>query len=126
MYRLAASKLLRADARLLQSVDDAPEIVSAPKDRAASLNEAAIQTAVAALTRGRTTFVVAHRLSTIRHADRILVIRDGAIAEQGTHDALLRRDGLYARLWAKQVGAQAQEGGLVDLTEETEGGQGEE
>ena len=52
--------------------------------------------------RGRTTLIIAHRLSTIRAAHRILVIQDGCIAEQGTHDQLLARGGAYARLYHTQ------------------------
>ena len=48
--------------------------------------------------RDRTTLVIAHRLSTIRNADKIVVLDDGAVAEQGTHEELLGRGGLYARL----------------------------
>jgi ATP-binding cassette subfamily B protein len=48
------------------------------------------------LIQGRTTFIVAHRLATIQHADRIVVLRDGLIAETGTHSELLRARGLYA------------------------------
>ena len=51
---------------------------------------------------GRTSFIVAHRLSTIREADVILVMQDGHIVEQGTHDQLLARDGFYARLYNSQ------------------------
>ncbi len=51
---------------------------------------------------GRTTLVVAHRLSTIQRADRILVFEDGRIVEQGRHDVLLKQDGLYARLFRTQ------------------------
>jgi ATP-binding cassette subfamily B protein len=55
------------------------------------------------LLEGRTAFIVAHRLSTIRDCDVIVVIEDGAIAEQGSHEALMRRDGLYAHLYAQQA-----------------------
>ena len=51
---------------------------------------------------GRTSFIVAHRLSTIREADVILVMRDGKIVEQGTHDALLAQGGFYAKLYNSQ------------------------
>ena len=54
------------------------------------------------LMRGRTSFVIAHRLSTIRNADLILVMRDGNIVEQGTHEALLAQDGFYAALYNSQ------------------------
>ncbi|MCK9902663.1 multidrug ABC transporter ATP-binding protein [Parafrankia colletiae] len=64
--------------------------------------ELLIQRASARLREGRTAFVIAHRLSTIRDADTIVVMADGAIAEQGTHDELLGRDGAYARLYAAQ------------------------
>ncbi|MEU4445953.1 ABC transporter ATP-binding protein [Actinosynnema sp. NPDC050801] len=63
-------------------------------------SEALVQQALARLVRGRTTFVVAHRLSTIRDADRIVVMRDGAIQEVGSHEELLRRGGAYTRLHA--------------------------
>ena len=55
------------------------------------------------LLEGRTAFIVAHRLSTIRDCDVIVVIEDGAIAEQGSHEVLMRRDGLYAHLYAQQA-----------------------
>ena len=51
----------------------------------------------------RTTIVVAHRLSTIRSADQILVMQRGAVKERGTHEDLLRRDGLYRRMYELQV-----------------------
>ena len=71
--------------------------------------EVLIQRAMARLMRGRTTFVIAHRLSTIRDADTILVMDNGRIVEQGTHDQLLARGGAYAALYQSQfVGALAE------------------
>ncbi|WP_207592518.1 ATP-binding cassette domain-containing protein [Halomontanus rarus] len=67
--------------------------------------EVVIQRALERASERRTTFLVAHRLSTVRTADVILVVEDGAIVERGTHEELLERDGLYATLWQVQVGA---------------------
>ena len=67
-----------------------------------SVTEARIQGAFDRLARGRTTLIIAHRLSTIRSADRILVIQDGVIAEQGTHQELLAKNGVYATLYHTQ------------------------
>ena len=64
--------------------------------------ERIVQQAMDALTRGRTSFVIAHRLSTIRNADLILVMRDGDIAESGSHEALLQKGGFYAELYNSQ------------------------
>ncbi len=66
------------------------------------MTEQRIQKAFTAMMAGRTCFIVAHRLSTIRTADLILVMRDGKVVEQGTHDALLRKEGAYARLYRAQ------------------------
>ena len=64
--------------------------------------EIKIQEAFATLMRGRTSFIVAHRLSTVKNADVILVMRDGSIVEQGTHEELLARNGFYAELYNSQ------------------------
>ena len=66
--------------------------------------EAAIQEALYGVMKGKTVIAIAHRLSTIAAMDRIVVLEDGKIAEDGTHAALLRRNGLYARFWARQSG----------------------
>ena len=64
--------------------------------------EERIQAAMDNLMKGRTSFVIAHRLSTIRDADLILVMKDGDIIEQGTHQSLLEADGFYANLYNSQ------------------------
>jgi ATP-binding cassette subfamily B protein len=69
-----------------------------------SETERAIQQALAELSKGRTTLVIAHRLATVQHADRIVVIDETGIAEQGTHAELLARDGMYRRLHEAQFG----------------------
>ncbi|OBX36106.1 iron import ATP-binding/permease protein IrtA [Halomonas elongata] len=62
-------------------------------------SEAAVQEALSRFARRRTLMVIAHRLDTVMHADRIIVIEDGSILEQGDHAGLLARNGRYAQLW---------------------------
>lgn len=76
-------------------------------------NEFAIQKSIETLAKGRTTLIIAHRLSTIKNADEILVMTDQGIAERGSHDALLKTQGLYNRLYHAQF-----RGYIPDETEE--------
>ena len=72
-----------------------------------AVSEAQVRQALAALMRNRTTIVIAHRLSTVRDADRLAVLDRGRLVETGTHGDLLARNGLYARLIRRQIaGAQ--------------------
>lgn len=88
--RLSIARALLADRPILL-LDEATSALDAASERM-------VQQALAALERGRTTLVIAHRLATVRHADRIIVMDRGAIVSQGTHAELLREDGLYASL----------------------------
>ena len=72
--------------------------------------EAAIQRSLEMVSKDRTTLVIAHRLSTVRHADRIHVLENGVVAEAGTHDELVAAGGLYAALWRVQTGEAARVG----------------
>ena len=69
-----------------------------------SESEAAIQRVLTGLMKGKTVLAIAHRLSTISHMDRIVVLHEGRIAEEGTHAELLARGGLYAGFWQRQSG----------------------
>ena len=69
--------------------------------------EREIQSNLNRFTAGKTALVIAHRLSTIRGADRILVLKDGCLAEEGHHDRLIEQDGVYADLWRIQSGQAA-------------------
>jgi ATP-binding cassette subfamily B protein len=92
--RIAIARALLKDAPILV-LDEATSALDAE-------NEEQVQAALTRLTRGRTTFVIAHRLATIVSADQILVMKDGVIAERGKHAELVRARGYYASLIAKQ------------------------
>ena len=94
--RIAIARAFLKDAPIL-ILDEATSALD-------SETEHVIQESFEKLSAGRTTIVIAHRLSTLRNMDRIVVMDRGAIAEQGTHAALLRRGGIYARLWRMQSG----------------------
>lgn len=74
-----------------------------------TMTELRVQKAFAAMVKGRTSFVVAHRLSTIKESDRILVMNQGHVVETGTHEELLAKGGFYARLYRSQFEAQEQQ-----------------
>jgi ABC-type multidrug transport system fused ATPase/permease subunit len=93
--RLAIARALLLDPRIL-ILDDSTSSVDTETERL-------IQRALERLMEGRTTFVIAQRLSTVRRADLILVMQDGRILEQGTHLELLERGGLYREIYELQL-----------------------
>jgi ATP-binding cassette subfamily B protein len=92
--RVAIARVLLKDPRILV-LDEATSALD-------TVSERLIQGALARLMEGRTTIAIAHRLSTILRADQILVYDRGRIVERGTHDELIRHEGLYARLYSEQ------------------------
>lgn len=104
--RIALARAILKDAPILV-LDEATSALD-------SEVEAQIQTALERVMEGKTVLAIAHRLSTLASMDRIIVLDEGQIVEQGTHRDLLARDGLYARFWARQSG------GFIGLTEAAE------
>jgi ATP-binding cassette, subfamily B, bacterial MsbA len=99
--RLAIARAVLADASVLV-LDEATSALDAESERL-------VQQALAELTRGRTTLVIAHRLSTVRRADRIVVIERGRVVESGRHAELLERGGVYRRLYELQFADEEEE-----------------
>jgi subfamily B ATP-binding cassette protein MsbA len=95
--RVAIARALLADPSLL-ILDEATSSLDAE-------SEALVQSALEVLMQGRTTVVIAHRLSTVRKADRLVVLAEGRIIEEGTHDELLEQGGLYSELYGRQLEA---------------------
>jgi ATP-binding cassette, subfamily B, bacterial MsbA len=93
--RIAVARALIRDAHLIL-LDEATAALDSESERL-------VQDAITHLTRGRTTIVIAHRLHTVAHADRIFVIEDGLVAESGRHDELLRKSGRYASFYRLQL-----------------------
>ena len=95
--RLAIARAVLKDAPLL-ILDEATSAVD-------NETEAALQRSIGRISQGRTTVIIAHRLSTVRNANRILVFEGGEVIEDGSHDDLVKLNGTYARLWAVQTGS---------------------
>ncbi|MDX1330425.1 MAG: ATP-binding cassette domain-containing protein, partial [Burkholderiaceae bacterium] len=104
--RLAIARALYKDAPILL-LDEATSALD-------NASERLVQEAMTRLMKGRTTLIVAHRLSTIEHADRVIVMADGEIKEDGTHASLMQAGGLYTHLHQKAAQSQTDTQPTVD------------
>jgi ATP-binding cassette subfamily B protein/subfamily B ATP-binding cassette protein MsbA len=96
--RLTIARALLRDAPIL--------ILDEPTSALDVETEAVVMDGINRLAKGRTTFIIAHRLSTVRSSDLVLVLRDGVIAEQGTYDELVRRNGVFSEYHRTQFGGE--------------------
>jgi len=93
--RIASARAFLMNPRIL-ILDDATASVDSGTERL-------IRTAMSGLSAGRTSFVIAHRFSTVQHADQILVLKEGRIVERGTHHELIGRGGFYSEIFEQQI-----------------------
>jgi ABC-type multidrug transport system fused ATPase/permease subunit len=107
--RVALAAALLKDPKIL--------VLDEPTAALDALTEDQVTEELERLTRGRTTIIIAHRLSTLRFTDRIVVMENGRVVEEGTHEELLKRDGLYKRLWEAQLKGLTRMG-AVEVSEE--------
>ena len=98
---------------LSRSLESCPTRTASALD---TLTENSVQEALDRLGEHRTVLVIAHRLGTIRNADNIVVLKDGQVVEQGTHDDLLSLNGVYAEMWNMQLHATSARASQASLT----------
>jgi ABC-type multidrug transport system fused ATPase/permease subunit len=103
--RIAVARAFLRDAPIL--------ILDEPTSSIDSRTEEVILDALDRLIVGRTTIMIAHRLSTVRHVDEILVLDEGEVVERGTHDELMERPGLYRQLWEAQIRSPGRRSGPI-------------